>query len=297
MIAPIPARPIPIELFAAEVYPTLKPGLSPRTIGEYCSTAALLISWLARPLAVSELTEDIIRAFLLWRFQQGKSAPTVNKDRRQLLALWEAAHEFGYHERPPSRRRIRRWPEPKRIPTAWTVEELEQILTAAASSKPVQNWDAAHWRALVLTIYDTSHRIDCLLQVRWSQLLPGGFLHVLAEQIKRRRTDAIHKLHAQTLEHLAALPRTSERIWPWPISRRYIFEYYGRLLTAAGLPATKRDKFHRIRRTSYTGVMDRLGRDAARDHALHATDLSEIYCDPTKLTRTFACDVLQRPNL
>ena len=237
MIAPAPVIRVPIGTFAADFYPSLKPGLSPRTIEEYCSTVALLVRWVQRPLLVSDFTEDLVRGFLLFRSQSSKSAPTINKDRRQLLALWETAHEFGYHDRPPSRRKIRRWPEPKRIPTAWTIEELERLLSAAKAAPPIRDWTADHWRALILTMYDTSHRIGCLLKAEWPQLLPGGFLHMRAEQMKRKRADAIHKLHPQTVAEVEALPRTAGTIWPWPLSRRYVFEHFGRLLTGMTTPA------------------------------------------------------------
>ena len=291
MIAPR----LTLRVFAERLYPILRPGLSPATYEQYLLTAIQFERWRGDPLPVSDLDEEPIREFLAFRFAEPRQPQTVNKDRRNLLALWHCAAEFDHIDREPRVKRIPRYPEPKRLPTAWTLEDLERILAACSSARPLQGWDGRHWRALLLTIYDTSHRIGCLLKVGREQLTRVGFLLVYGTQSKQN-ADTIHRLHPQTLEAIAALP-DHPRLFPWPLRQRGIYEHYGRILRAAGLPSTRRDKFHRVRRTSYTQVMGSLGKDAATEHAGHSCDLSRLYADPTQLQRTSAVDVLPRPKL
>jgi hypothetical protein len=232
---------------------------------------------------------DDAREFLRW-LSVRRSARTVNNKRAALLRLWR----WGFDERlidiePP---RIRKLKEAKRKPTAWRVEEVARLLLACDAAPLVRDWTPLHWRALVLTIYDTSTRIGALLDCPRASL--RGDVLTIPGELQKQCRDTAHRLHPQTLGPLLMLP-ARELLFAWPVDRREIWPAFGAILRAAGLPDGRRDKFHRIRRTSYSYVVKALGIAAATEHAGHATDLSAIYLDRSILDLPDAVDVLPRP--
>jgi integrase len=71
-----------------------------------------------------------------------------------------------------------------------------------------------------------------------------------------------------------------------------------RIVESAGLPAGRRDLFHKVRRTSATAVANKLGRAAAQDHLGHsAMSVTKVYLDPSKITRVQVADILPRPKM
>jgi len=84
-------------------------------------------------------------------------------------------------------------------------------------------------------------------------------------------------------------------LFPWNHRRNYLQRCFKEILADAGLPNSRRDLFHKIRRTSYTQTYIALGKDAASEHAGHTTDMSAVYLDRTKFDRPRAIDVLPRP--
>src|SRR4029077_5622004 len=112
-------------------------------------------------------------------------------------------------------------------------------------SKLTGRWTVQHWQALVLTIYDTSLRLGCLLSVARSLVdTDRGFLLVPGESMKGRR-DELHRLHPQTCGLIAKLAPDA-LLFPWPKSRRAIWPDFKKIICAAGLPCTYRDLFHRL---------------------------------------------------
>jgi len=154
---------------------------------------------------------------------------------------------------------------------------MADILRAIGNVDHPEGWSTDHTQALILTIYDTSHRVGALLKLCRDQLDRNGRLHALAEQTKQK-SDTVHQLHSQTLAAIAGLKRT-KRLFPWPRNQRAIYPFLRRILQAAGLPATRRDLFHKFRRTSYTMVYALAGPDSASRHAGHATNLAKSYLD------------------
>jgi len=233
---------------------------------------------------------ESLRAFLR-AIRETRSARTANNKRQALLTLWRFAHEERLVDVEPPR--ITKFREAKREPTAWTVQEVGQLLAACRRARTVGgSWTPQHWRALVLTAYDTSLRIGCLLAVP-RDCLEGSVLYVPGELQKHRR-DSRHRLHSTTVETIATLPVT-HRLFHWPVRRRALWVEFGVILDDAGLPHGRRDKFHRLRRTSYSYVAAALGIDAATRHAGHAGDLSAVYLDRRLLDEPDPLDALPRP--
>ncbi len=231
---------------------------------------------LEAPLQIEEIKPEHIRKMMKDVIKLGRSARTANNKRSTVLTLLRSAAAAGLCQIPP---KVERAEEPKRKPKAWTPSEVDMILTGVGRIQWPEGWSAEDTRALLLTIYDTSHRIGALLKADKSQLDRNGRLHMHAEQTKQK-SDTIHTLHPETLEAHLARPRTkSDRLFAWPKSQRRLYEFLRRLLIALNLPATRRDLFHKFRRTSYTLVFATSGADAASNHAGHATNLQRNYLD------------------
>lgn len=224
----------------------------------------------------------------------GRCERTVNNGRKNLLMLWRYAEDQGSPIPPlPNARRIPRMREPAPLAKAWTPEQMGRIIEACGTAPERRGWTPEHWRALILTIYDTSLRIGCLMRSTIDQL--DGTTLTVPGSLQKGRRETCQPLHPDTAARLAALPRTDKRLFAWPYRREELWRKFREILKAAGLPATRRDQFHRIRRTSYTMVAVALGKEAASQHAAHRGDLSRFYLDPTFLPKPNPLDALPRP--
>lgn len=280
----------PLSQYLLRTYAHDRLGISPSALQQYAVSVSLFSQFLARPARLSDFTDRKVTDYMHW-LMPGREARTVNDKRNSLLTIWRHAVQLGHIEAGP--RRVPRLKEPHREPTAWTIHEVGRLLNACREARTIQHWDGAHWQALILTCFDTAHRIGALLQVEREQLSEDGWLLVLAKQTKHKR-DTRHKLHPDTL---TALRSTSPGVllFPWPLARRQIFVHLRKLLAAAGLPNTRRDLFHKLRKTSYSYAYAELGPQAASEHAAHSKDLSRVYLDVRFLHRPSVAESIPRP--
>lgn len=249
-----------------------------------------------RPVFLIDLSKELILRFMRALKAPGtRSERTINNKRQAILTIWREAAELRLCD-PPGK--IPKLVEPTRIVRAWTVDEVSRLLDACEFAQRLDGWDRRHWKALCLTIYDTSHRIGALLQTSRASLDGSGYLLVLARHSKQK-TDKLHKLHAETIAAINELP-PANLLFPWPKRKRAIWPAFRAILKAAKLPATRKDLFHKIRRTSFTYVYALLGADAAREQAAHSTDMRKSYLDVELLkllqNRPSPTDVMPRPR-
>lgn len=245
---------------------------------------------------MSDLNDATIARYLCWYRSLPRSPASVNKERNNLLAMWRWANR---------RKFIDTWPdveaetEPRRVPLAWTREQLRALYEALAAEPgviggvPACRW----WLALHAVIWDTGERISAVLNLRWDTVdLSGGWLVVPASLRKGNRADKLSRLHADTVHSLRAirLPSRAE-VFPWPYCPNYLWHRYGRLLKTAGLPHDSRSKFHRLRRT-VASFFEAAGGNATEllGHAHRRTTLA--YLDPRIVPQQYAADLLFRPG-
>lgn len=274
------------------------PGIKEATVAEYAGAVRMLDRYNGAPTLVSDLSETFVLGFMHWLLEVRKSSPvTVNGKRKVILLLWRLASERGLIGAAP---RIRRVKAPKRLATAWSPTEVARILKNVSAGQPKRFcesrrlWTCDHWCGLILTIYDTSHRLRCLLDVPRSCYDPVRQELRMPAEIIKQNADMVHRLHPQTCAFLDKLP-PSKLLFQWPRHRREIWRCFRRIIHAAGLPSTRRDLFHRLRRTSYTLVAVSHGIHAATRHAGHGSDLSAAYLDRRFLPEPDALDALPRP--
>ncbi|MCH8829629.1 MAG: site-specific integrase [Planctomycetes bacterium] len=273
----------------------------PVTIVGYKTAINSFQHWHGKPVLLSRITADLLRGFLT-DYRQGSAATTVNGKRRILLVLWRYAHRWGFAGPPPGNWEIPKLPEPKRTPTAWTVEEFGRLLAACVVARPLDVngtvWDSRHWRALLLTIYDTGERLGALLLTARRDLSSTGHLTIRGEHRKGKTRDIVRKLHPQTMESIEALP-PHRLLFPWPFCKRVIWRHFEPILEAAGLPVDRRSKFHCCRRTSATHLAAVSGAERAQRHLDHSSVALTVanYIDPRMLPNEAAVEVLPRPTI
>lgn len=239
---------------------------------------------------LSDLTDTNLILHMQAMLDAGRTPATANKDRSQLLTLWRHAHRLGMVQDYPN---VPQLVEPQRTPEAWLPEQIAKLLEVADDQDghfgpvPRSLW----WRSLILTALDTGERIGALRVAQWSWI-SGDWLNVPAEARKGRRRDRAYRLGTDTIGHLQAIRLVSPRhIWPWQYSEGYLWRLFGELLESAELPSGRRDKFHKLRRTT-ASVVNQAGLSAqeALDHSHRR--VTQRYLDPRFNRSDQPCDVL-----
>jgi len=275
-----------------DIYAPLK-GICGRTLELYGFTIAAYREFLGHEPTLDDLEELSVARFLAHRVRD-RAPATAAKDRSQLRALWEFAAR---------RRLLDRWPQiplvrvPERIPEAWMTDEFCRILASAAQERVRYDGTPAAliWRALLLVCYDTAERIGAALPLKWSAVR-GRLILFRAEDRKGRRRDILREIGEETQAALDAIRGDrgpEDHVFPWPRGRSYLWKRLGIILKRAGLPATRRDKFHKIRKTtaSYYAAAGHSAQ-ALLDHADPAT--TKKYLDPRIVRSTAAPDVIPK---
>lgn len=285
-------------------YAAARIGLRPGTIEQLRVTVRLMERYAGRPLTVSDLSPELAAGFLAAGIKHGRSPSTVNSKRRALLTLWRFAHRSGLApQRPPDAEAVPRLREPKRVPVAWSVAEIERLITTArflpgrVGTVPRRYW----WPALFLTLYDTASRVGAMLCALTADCdLRERRLLVRAE-LTKTWADSLYSIHDQTVAAIAAIYDPSrELLFLWPYCRHHLFSTCRRIVQVAGLNADTRghDLFHKIRRTnlSYCAASS-MG--LAQQQAGHADPRTTVrhYIDPRISRGQSAVDVLPRPIL
>lgn len=284
-----------LDQFFRETYKPLRlRGKSPETDRLYRATLRAFGRWLGRDPLLADLDELLLSRFLDWR--STVVAPlTVEKERSQLVALAGLAFE---------RRLLDVKPQcppgaiPDRIPTAWSVDELRRVSTAAAdpaSYRSGGDWKARFFPPLVAGLYETGERVGAMLEARVEDFRRPDLL-IRAEARKGRRRDRLYRLTPETcsLFERAIDGRTEGLVFRWPLCRSLVWQSFGDVVRAAGLDG-HRVRFHAIRRTALSHYAA-AGGDAAEmaDHSSPRIT-RRWYLDPRVADRAARpCDVLPR---
>lgn len=256
-----------------------------------------LDSALGRPATLADLTEDNMLAMMSLLQSRGLAAKTINERRGRINAMWAWLAKRGIAKTWPTTGPL---PEPRRIPVAWTREQLNTLIDACFAERGVIGQIPAgmFWGTLNLVAWETSERIGALMRAAWSMLdTESGWLHLPAEIRKGGRDDRQYKITAETTNLLRVI-RTADAslIWPWPYDPQYLWPRYKVILRRAGLPFDRRSMFHRIRKST-ASHFDAAGGDATEllGHDSAATT-KKSYIDPTIAEKPQASDVLFRPG-
>jgi integrase len=190
--------------------------------------------------------------------------------------------------------------EPKRIPKAWSKDDLARILTACRS---MIGWmdggvrRSVWWTALHLVLWDTGERIGAVLSIKWEWLnLETGFLLIPAEFRKGGTQDMEYRLHPTTISWLKAMRPIHQTLVFGEVELATIYRAYKNLRGKAGVAADSKSAFHRMRR-SVASHIHAAGHNAT-DVLKHSAEsiTRESYLDPTITGAVRPAEVLFRPE-
>jgi len=262
----------------------------------YETTIRHFRKFLCREPILSDLCDLTVNRYLKWFRDLPRSPASVNKERANVLAIWRFACRKGY---------VTVWPdvpmerEPERVPQAWTKSQLEKLLACCRHELGcIADINAADWwTALHLVCWDTGERIGGVIGLEWDNVdLQRATVLVRAETRKGGNRDRLYSLASDTVAALQAIKRRgAAEVFPWPYTRSYLWNRYEKLLLRAGLPADRKSKFHRMRR-SVASHAEAAGGNATEllDHSRRSVTLA--YLDPRIAKKSSAIDYLFRPG-
>jgi integrase len=200
---------------------------------------------------LADLT-DIAVARHLQRLLADKRKPAgVNKERRQLVALWNLAAKKRLVDQFPVLPVVH---EPEQMPKAWTLEELWRLKMScnmqpgAYCGIPARLW----WLAMHHVLFSTGERIAAVMQLCWSDV-SGEVVIFRAETRKGTKRASVAQLTTQAMEALERIRQPArELVFPWPFSSTYIYHTYRDILQRAELDSDCKSMFHRMRRSHAT---------------------------------------------
>jgi integrase len=273
--------------------------ISPRHVANFNAAVKWMEQANEGAIDLATINARHIRNMMRAMIAEGRSTVTTNTYRKLVLQLWSYALDCGLDAPTlPRRSECRKLKEPRPQPTAWRPEEMERLIHACRRARVQRGWGPAHWEALVMTVYDTSLRVGCLMKSKLSQLDVENCRLRVPGDMQKGLEETNQPLDPQTLRMLQELPRRpgDDRLFPFPFYRDELWrKYRENILIPAGLPSGPRDKFHKIRRTSYTAVAKLFGVQVASEHAAHKVDMSKHYLDKTLLDRPAPLAALPRP--
>jgi integrase len=255
---------------------------------QYAFAVGDLSEFLGRPARLSDLQDETIGRLMVWLAKPPRAlaARTINGRRDRLNCLWRWLCRSG--------RRVV-WPAnlpavvPRRVPRAWSHDELQRLFDAGASMPGrVNGFSAAiWWPAFLGLLWDTGERCGAALALRWEMLdWASGSLWVPAEIRKGARSDDVHQLQGDTL---AALRRLLDagggdglHIFGQPRHYSTFYQtWWPGLLKRAGLPRGRREGPQKLRR-SFASHIAAAGGDPsfALGHSSQAITRRH-YLDPT----------------
>ena len=246
---------------------------------------------LIRPATVENLTEHEMAKHVERRQRRGIASATIAGEQRKLYALWRFACKQGYLKIWPTSHPVR---IPQRIPRAWTVDELRQLFGCLKFAKPVAQIDGPlWWGALFSCLWDSGERIGAMLELKWEGVdIEGQTIYLPAEVRKGGHGDRLYPISIETARLLSQLPREFRPFF-WPYDPGTMYNRLKAMLLKGGLPADRRSKFHRMRRSTASHY-EAAGGNATELLGHTSRKVTRGYLDPRIVKPTSAVDLLPR---
>lgn len=252
------------ELFTDYYRPLRLRGRSLNTSRLYGCTIRSFSKWLEAPATLADLTDLTLSRFLEHRASV-RSPYTAEKERTQLLSLWRFAADRGLISDRPC---VPPATLPDRVPHAWTVEQLQSLMRAAAATRGYVGAIRAcvWWPALVSVLWETAERIGAILACGPGDFVPPT-LSVRAEYRKGGRRDRVYRLSPETCG-LLTQACGQHHLLQWPMNYGYLWGKYKDVVARAGLGHGRKCAFHQLRRSAASHYAAR-GGDAMKllDHS------------------------------
>lgn len=255
--------------------------------------------YLGREPCVSDFTDKTVTGFIRHRQKLGRAPATVEREVAKLMTLWRYAACCGFVQ--PPRMRVEKAPPAE--PVAFLKGEVRKLFREAARyPSSIAGVDGAMLLVALLSVcWDSAERIGALCEVERSDIqIVQGWIFISGWITIRSRKNGgrtiVRKLRPSTARALQKLLAACPHKKPFGyVHRGSLYYHLTRLLRQAGLPESRRHKFHCLRR-SHASYLHAAGGNAQEslDHA-DASTTRRHYFD-SRITRTqHAIDRLFHP--
>jgi integrase len=289
-------RPATLLEFYEKFYLPLKlGGRSKRTDVLYRYTIKNFRAYLGHTPTFDDLTDLTVSGLLESMRQKERAAPSVEKERAQLLAMWRFACRHHFVEEYPT---IPPVILPIREPLAWMPEEMGRLFQAAAlmEGKIGDIPKKLFWPALLWVLHETGERIMAVFKLEWKHFdLERGYVTIPAELRKGSRADKRSKLRPEAVAAVKRLIGHNRKyVFYFRLQPTYLWNLYEEVLKAAGLPTDRKSKFHRIRKT-VASQYEAAGHNATELLGHSCRDVTRKYLDTRIVAHKHVADVLPNP--
>lgn len=279
-------------------------GKSQKTVSQYRISINRFAEFLQRAPLVSDINDELIPAWFEHLLEIGQAHATVNKHRRQLLAIARHAVKKPHISKLSAVPEITKLSELDSDPIIWTMEEMAQLIVYCESIPGrIGNLLACEfWPALVKTLLVTGARIGVMMQVPPSCFDQEDKLLLLPAKFQKQKRDQWLPLTDQAIAAIAKIYRPDAPwLFHWPFDRKIdpnfgtLHKHFREIVVAAGL-TTEAGTFHRIRRTRATyGEMASPG-SATRDLGHSDPRVTRRYLSQKFLRPSRTVDLIQFPS-
>jgi integrase len=242
--------------------------------------------FIGKPPMIADLTETTVLRWLHARLQECKPT-TVKRERGDILTLWRFCHKIGHHPLPAPE--IDPIKVPKRIPRAFSVNDLERVLAVTRRLRGTMRGfplERRHWyTSLVLFAYDTGARLSAILGVPPRDVNMGERYALLEVEHSKTGIEQMCNLSDQTVAAIAPIyDPHRELVWPYPWHKRRLWLDLKEICDAAGVLLLKGEGFHILRKTHATYSVKTHGWQRAQADLGHtAEQMTRRYVDPRLL--------------
>lgn len=236
-------------------------------------------------IPVVDIHEEHIAIFIAAISQRCDSCHSLKHYLAVLKAVLNEGFQKGVIHRLPRFPKIR---VEKRIPDAWTVEQVQRLLDVVTELDgyvgpiPANLW----WKSILLAAYYTGLRISTLLNIFWFHIdLDQRYLPALSEKTRKEQLFVIPDDLAMLMHQIRCPPR--QKVWEHPYHPKWPFRSLRRIVDRTGIPAPKNlhgQLFQKMRRTciTWTAVNDLNMAARVAGHASPETTIRH-YVDPRML--------------
>lgn len=288
-----------LEAYEAEYEPRKLFGSSESTLKQYRRNLRKFGEWLGHAATFDDLDNELIEGFARSYLKQGRAPETARKVSAQLVAFWNWAAKRRYVEQFPDVTPIQ---ASRPVATTWSSEEIDLMFTSASleTRKVGKTPGSIWWTALFLTVYDTGARIGAILDLpRYAVNMRTSQL-IIPAHLQKNRLEQSFVLGEETLQALQSMISYTpgrDILFDHPRWRSSVYRGLNRILCRAGIDASRRNKFHKWRRTVLTEVHVK-GGDATELAGHSSPEVTrKSYLDPIRTRKVHPVEALRRPVL
>lgn len=250
-----------ITKYLDDFYFPFRPSLSPRTKKLYRYTVRKFGQWLGHRPTIADLNNTTVGKYISALMEADYAPSSVDKERRQLVAIWRDAMIEGIVRKGP---RIRPVKIPDPIPRALNVIELKQLWLAFGKLQGSTGGNANEHviRAAATIQLNTAERIGAVSKLQWNDIV-GRVITFRAETRKGGRRAKVAEVPDIAIDYLGRLHRESNFVFPGCPETIKLNTLYTRAFERSGIAYTPGKTSHLLRSTKAT-VVDSRGGNAAR---------------------------------